>query len=383
MTVALADPLPVAIVGGGPAGMALALALHRQGIRCAIHDARSRRAGADDPRVLALSHGARQILEWLGAWRDIPHTPIATIHVSQAGHLGRTLLTAGEHAVPALGYVLAARDLIAALDRALEGAAVEYRENSRIDTARPGEDRVEFEGSAGAGAARLLAFAEGGIAGEEARRRDYGQHAVICRVTSREAHRNLAFERFTPAGPVALLPMGNAWALVLTCPDGDSARIAALPDAEFLALLQCRFGHRLRFEAAGPRAVFPLGLRYREAPVAARQVWVGNAAQTLHPVAGQGFNLALRDIWQLADSVGSAVRAAGDPGAPEVLAAYAGARRLDRRGAMGFTDVLVRVFGGGARWFGHARGAGLLALDLVPPARDFLARRMMFGARAW
>ncbi|MBL8489993.1 MAG: FAD-dependent monooxygenase, partial [Rhodocyclaceae bacterium] len=291
--------LPVAIVGGGPAGMALALALHRQGVRCEIHDARPRRSGLADRRVLALSQGARQILEWLDVWRAIPNTAIATIHVSQAGHLGRTLLKAEEERVPALGYVLAARDLIAALDRALEATPVAYRECSRVDAARPEEARVEFKGGAGTGAARLLVYAEGGITESAARRRDYGQHAVICRVLTREAHGNVAYERFTADGPVALLPMGDAWALVLACADEDAPRIAALGDREFLALLQARFGSRLRFEAAEPRSAYPLGLRYRESPVGCRQAWIGNAAQTLHPVAGQGFNLALRDLWQL------------------------------------------------------------------------------------
>ena len=375
--------VPVAIVGGGPAGLALALALNQRGIACEVHDAREKGAGLADRRVLALSHGARQILEWLGAWRAVPGTPIATIHVSQAGRLGRALLDADEQGVPALGYVIAARDLIAALEQALQATPVACYQHSRIDAARPDEGEIAFEGPSGVARARLLVFAEGGIATEEARRREYGQHAVICRVVSREPHRNRAFERFTPEGPVALLPMGDAWALVLTCRDADSARIAALADGEFLGYLQSRFGERLRFVAAEPRFVYPLGLRYRDRPIAPRQAWIGNAAQTLHPVAGQGFNLALRDIWQLAEAVGRAVGSGGDPGAPATLAAYAAARRLDRRGAMGFTDFLVRIFDGDNPLFGHARGAGLLALDLVPPARDFLARRMMYGARAW
>jgi 2-octaprenyl-6-methoxyphenol hydroxylase len=167
--------------------------------------------------------------------------------------------------------------------------------------------------------------------------------------------------------------------VVLTCAAGESARIAALTDAEFLATLQARFGSRVRFTAASPRFVFPLGLRYRKSVVAERQVWIGNAAQTLHPVAGQGFNLALRDIFALARALTDAT----DAGAPDLLAHYAATRQLDRRSTMTFTDTLVRLFSNNNFLLRHSRGAGLLALDLLPPARHFVARRMMFGARGW
>lgn len=360
---------PVTIVGGGPAGMALALALQRGGVASRIVDARPRGAAKGDARILALAHGSRLSLETLGVWRAIPHTPIASIHVSHAGGLGRTLMRAAEEQVPALGYVLAAGDLAAALDEAVAAAGIEYCDNT------PAPQECD---------ALLTVHAEGRI--EEAPgifARDYGQHAVICTARPAAPHGGMAWERFTPAGPVALLPLsrphGDDYAVVLTCAAADSERIAALGDAEFLALLQQRFGPRATLVSVSPRLAFPLGLRVRRNPVGPRAVWIGNAAQTLHPVAGQGFNLALRDIMELADTLTDAI----DPGDPALLARYAARRRVDRIGAIGFTDTLVRLFSTAFPPLLHLRGAGLLALDLLPPARSFLARRMMFGARGW
>ena len=358
--------LKVAIVGGGAAGMALALALKLHGIGAEIFEARARAAVRHDARVLALSDGARQILDWLGVWSGLAATPIATIHISQRGGFGRSRLRADELDLPALGWVVAAGDLIAALDTAVSAAGIAYREHTRVGDG----DTAGFA---------LTAFAEGMVDPAAGKRRDYGQHAVLCTVGVAEPHRNVAWERFTGEGPVALLPLGRDYAVVLTCADEILTEVMAQGDAGFLALLQQRFGARHRFTSAGPRTAYPLGLRYRQEMVGARQVWLGNAAQTLHPVAGQGFNLALRDIWELAQVLGAAT----DPGAPAVLAAYARGRQADRRGAIGFTDLLIDSFGSDFGPLRHARGAGLLALDLLPPLRSFVAKRMIFGARAW
>jgi 2-octaprenyl-6-methoxyphenol hydroxylase len=354
----------VTVVGGGPAGMAIALALHRNGVAAEIVDARQRGAAIADKRILALSHGARQILEWLGVWSAIPHTAIATIHISHQGGLGRSKLSAADEDVPALGYVLAAGDLAASLDAALAKTDIAFRENTRIET----QPDVP-----------LTIWAEGAVDDAAAIVRDYGQHAVICTATADEPHAGRAWERFTPEGPVAALPWGANYAVVMTCAAHEADAIAALDDAAFLAKLQARFGGRVRYTSVSERFVFPLGLRYRKSAVAARQVWIGNAAQTLHPVAGQGFNLALRDIFELARTLTDAT----DPGAPELLEHYDASRRLDRYGAMTFTDTLVHLFSNDNFLLRHSRGAGLLALDLLPPARHFVARRMMFGARGW
>jgi 2-octaprenyl-6-methoxyphenol hydroxylase len=357
---------PVAIVGGGPAGMALALALKLHGIEPEIFEARERAAVRRDPRVLALSDGARQILDWLGVWADLPATPIETIHISQRGGFGRTVLRATELEVKALGWVLPAADLIAALDAAVGAAGIAYREHVKVGAG----DTAHF---------KLTAFAEGAVDPAAGKLRDYGQHAVLCNVSVAAPHHNVAWERFTGEGPVALLPLGERYSVVLTCADAALDEIRTLDDEAFLALLQRRFGTRHRFTAVTPRVAYPLGLRYRRETTGERHVWLGNAAQTLHPVAGQGFNLALRDIWEFAQQAGAAT----DPGAPEVLAAYARGRQADRRGAIGFTDLLIDGFASDFALLRHARGAGLLALDLLPALRGFVAKRMIYGARAW
>ena len=355
----------VLIIGGGPAGMALALALHQRGVTARIVDARARGAAKNDARILALSHGSRLILENLGVWGSIPHTPITTIHVSHQGGLGRTRIRAEEENVPALGYVLAAGDLAGALDQALSTHTIVFDGNT---TAPAPSDHA------------LTVHAEGRIDDDGAiRTRDYGQHAVICTARAVAPHRGIAWERFTPTGPVALLPCGDAYAVVLTCPAATSDAIASCNDGEFLALLQARCGERVRLGAVGPRFVYPLGLRVRQQPVVGREVWIGNAAQTLHPVAGQGFNLALRDISELADTLTDAP----DPGDAQLLARYSAGRSIDRATTVGFTDGLVRLFSNNLAPLRHLRGAGLLALDMLPTARSFLARRMMFGARGW
>lgn len=375
----------VAIVGGGPAGMALALALKLHGVTAEVFEARERAAVLRDGRVLALSDGARQILGWLGVWSGLSATAIETIHISQRGGFGRSCLRAAELDLEALGWVLPASDLISALDAAVARAGIVYNENARVSRSeiRPaaaGHPAMDADpGVAGDTKFLLTAFAEGAVQDGTGTVRDYAQHAVVCTVSVAAPHRNVAWERFTREGPVALLPLGDRYAVVLTCADTTLAGVKALDDAAFLALLQQRFGTRHSFTSASPRMAYPLGLRYRRDPVAERQVWLGNAAQTLHPVAGQGFNLALRDIWELAQAVDGAT----DPGSPAVLAAYARGRRADRRGAIGFTDLLIDSFASDFPPLKLARGAGLLALDLLPALRAFVAKRMIYGARAW
>lgn len=360
----------VAIVGGGPAGMALALALRRHGVGAEIFEARDRESVRKDARVLALSHGSRQILEWLGAWPSVAGAPIAAIHVSHKGGLGRTRMRADDLGVAALGYVVPAADLIATLDEELRRQDIAYRESVKVS---PGGT---VPGHA------LTAWAEGVVDPAAATTRDYGQHAVLCNATIAGRHGDIAYERFTGEGPLALLPLGDSgreFAVVLTVESAQLDAVRALDDAAFIEILRRRFGDRHRFIAVTPRVAYPLGLRWRQQPVGERQVWLGNAAQTLHPVAGQGFNLALRDIWELAQAIGQCA----DPGDAAMLAAYARGRQADRRGAIGFTNLLIDAFASDFAPLRHARGAGLLALDLLPPLRNFVARRMMFGARVW
>lgn len=373
----------LAIVGAGPVGMTLALALKDAGLDIVLVDARPRGAARQDPRVLALSHGTRLTLERLGIWPHLQATPIETIHVSHQGGLGRSLLQAAEYGLPALGYVAAAGDLATALDDALATAGIPVRDNANVSGLAAGAEDVLISLADGSHlSARLAACAEGAIQGtdDDLVERDYGQHAVISIATPAEAHGQRAWERFTPQGPLAVLPCGSGCAIVHTAAPGEADALMALDDEAYLARLQAHFGTRLRFASVGPRNRYPLLLRYRPNPVGQRTVWLGNAAQTLHPVAGQGYNLALRDVWSCAQTL---LRAGGDPGAADTLAAYARARQLDRQGTIRFTDGLVRLFSTPAPALKHLRGAGLFALDLLPPARHFVAKRMMFGARAW
>lgn len=374
------------IVGAGPVGLALALALKDAGLSVVLADARPAAAVAADARILALAYGSRLTLERLGVWQGLAVTPIETIHVSHEGGFGRTLLRAAEHDLPALGYVTAAGALTAALRREVDAAGIRVLDETEVTTLAPGDQAVlvHLDGTNAPAtlSARLIACAEGGMrAGDpDVVERDYGQHALIGTVAVAGGHRGTAFERFTADGPIALLPCGRDYALVHVVPPERADALLALDDDAYLAQLQAHLGSRAHLTAVGPRLRYPLLLRYRVQPVGARMVWLGNAAQTLHPVAGQGFNLALRDVWTLARIL---IERGGDPGDAATLAAYAAARGLDRFGAIRFTDALVRIFSTDFPPLRHARGAGLFALDLFPPLRRFVARRMMFGARAW
>lgn len=373
----------VLIVGGGPVGAALALALRGAGLALGQLEARAPRAAADS-RPIALSHGSRLVLERLGVWEALAGavTPIQRIHVSQRGGFGRVGLDARQARLPALGYVLDYGQLAEALTRALDAGGGAHVIRATASALEPGEDAavVRFA-AAGHASAKLLAVADGGaLPLAHVRTRDYGQAAVTARVTCSASHQNVAYERFTPDGPLALLPMGEALALVWATTPEHAQQLCKLTDAGFLDRLQESFGNRLgSFRTASGRAWFPLALRVAARIAETRTVVVGNAAQTLHPVAGQGLNLGLRDAWELA-----ALLRGCDPariGGPELIRSYAARRRLDRGGGIFFTDTLVRLFSNDLATLRLARGLGLAALGAFPPARDFVVRRMIFGAR--
>lgn len=380
----------VLIVGAGPVGAVCALALQQQGIRAHVLEAQPEDARADT-RTLALSHGARLILERLGVWDTLEDvTPIRRIHISQRGALGVARLSAEEASVPALGYVLPYALLTAALKRALADAGVAVEYGVAVARIESGADMATLHAADGSThAAPLVVVADGGRGGhgKEAHaapaprfERDYDQTAVVCEVRTELPHANQAYERFTPEGPAALLPKGDRYALVWTARQEEAERIAQLADDEFLAALYRHFGGRQGlFLSASPRKTFPLKLAYSGSEAADRVVRIGNAAQTLHPVAGQGFNIGLRDAWELASLCGDTP--AGEIGSAAMLRAYARGRRVDVLGGVGFTDFLVRVFSNDIAPLRHARGLGLLALEVLPPLKSFVARRMIFGAR--
>jgi 2-octaprenyl-6-methoxyphenol hydroxylase len=384
----MAEQHGIVIVGGGPIGCAAAAALRCAGLDCLVLEARAADAQLSDARTLALSYGSRLILERLGAWQALPVvTPITSIHVSQRRALGRTLLQADEVGLEALGYVVRFSAAHRALLGVVQGSGGEIRNGARVTTIETAPDGVAISGACDGAEfalrARLVIVADGGVAlaeklGARFTTRDYHQSAVVGLVRSSLPHGNRAFERFTPRGPIALLPCEEEFALVWTCPPGAVSALLALSDREFLARIQSDFGHRAgQFLAVRSKAAFPLTLRYTRQSVAQRVALLGNSAQMLHPIAGQGFNLGLRDAWDLAQLI---VEHAADPGHGAVLARYRAARLPDRVGGIGFTDLLTRIFSNDLPLLASARGIALGLIDVMPPAKRFLMRRMIFGA---
>jgi len=343
--------IDVLVRGAGPVGCALALALKDSNLRIRILEKQSAPSGF---RPITLSYASRLILERLGVWSDLAVTPIETILVSQAGGFGRTQMDAADAGVPHLGYVLDYSALAAAL-RAKAAPLLTGEETTASCT-------VHAEGVA-----------------RDAEETRYSQDAVVALVKSEPAARAAAFERFTPEGPLALLPLAGRYAVVWSASPQRAQQLADMPPDAFLAALAAaagrRPGHPLAVEA---RAVHPLALRVRPARVAPRAVYIGNAAQTLHPVAGQGLNLGLRDAWELAQMW----QDAQDPGDAALLARYAARRRLDAAATIRVTDWMAKGFTGTSRLSRAARGVALTALDVLPGPRRFFARRMIYGPSA-
>jgi len=377
----------VLVIGGGPVGAALALALREAALAVGLLEARRSRAARSDPRPIALSYGSRLILERLGIWESLqPLTPIMRIHVSQRGGFGRVELDAAEARLPALGYVVDYARLAETLAHGLERAPCDYLSGVTVSGVSAEGDVASVEckrdESIRRATARLVAVADGGALADatRVRTRDYRQAAVTARVSSSVPHRNVAYERFTPEGPLALLPSGDALALIWTMTPGHAQALCAVPESEFLQRLQAAFGGRLgRLSGVGGRAWFPLALRIASRAGAPRVVAVGNAAQTLHPVAGQGLNLGLRDAWELAAAIEGCERE--KIGGAAMLDSYRARRQLDRGGGIWFTDMLARLFSNDIAPLRFVRGLALEALGAAPPAKDFVVRRMTFGAR--
>ncbi|WP_250491782.1 UbiH/UbiF/VisC/COQ6 family ubiquinone biosynthesis hydroxylase [Caballeronia sp. GAWG1-1] len=385
----------IAIVGAGPVGLALAGWLARrsatQRLSIALIDARTPEAAASDPRSLALSHGSRVMLQPLGFPADA--TPIRRIHVSQRGHFGRTLIEHDEHELPELGYVVRYGSLVSALASGVRATNVDWlTETSALPPLQDDEGvTLPLKGSAGERTirVRVLVNAEGGLyqqtSGESAvsnerHARDYGQTAIVGTVSVSEPQANVAWERFTREGPIALLPCGGArhadYSLVWCGSPDEAARRMQLDDSAFLAELGDAFGTRMgRFTRIASRAAFPLGLTALHALVDRRTVAIGNAAQTLHPVAGQGLNLGLRDARALSDALSA------DGARPLALLRFAQRRALDRRLTIGATDTLARIFTVDFAPLAAMRGLALTALEFLPPLKTALARQMMFGQR--
>ena len=375
--------LDVAIVGAGPVGAALAALSASAGLSLALFEARP--SPSHDSRTLALSHASREKLEEAGAWPADRATPIASIHISQRGGPGRTLLEASEQRLPALGYTVSFAVLEGALRARLDANAIPVHFGEVCTGIELAPDAATLRFASGRSArARLLVLADGGanasrIPGIAIAEKDYGQQAVVGAVDADRPHGNRAYERFTPDGPMALLPAGDRYALVWTASPAEAGRLLALDEPGFLAELQARFGDRAgRFTRISARASFALRLRSVNTPIALRTAIIGNAAQSLHPIAGQGLNLGLRDAAQLAAVIAATPRERLGDGA--MLSDYRDSRRRDAARGVVFTDFLVSAFADSRRLPTWGRGLALAALDLLPPARRLLAERMIHGA---
>ena len=382
----------VVIVGAGPVGATLALALAGGDLDVISLDARAKDTPASGDRSLALSHGARLIFDRLGVWSAVAGTAgavtaITAIDVSQRGGFGAARLDAQEHGVPALGYVVSYRALQAALDAALARARILVDHGVtvvKVD-ATPGYARIrgEREGAACAWTARLAAVADGGgdiVAGTVRHRHDYHQLALVAKLWRDEPHHGIAYERFTPEGPMALLPEGDHYGLVWTTTPAQGKALAAMPDSEFLAALATRFGARAGgFRKSEDRRTFPLSLEFAGTVVGSRTVLLGNAAQALHPVAGQGFNLGVRDAYELAQVLHDTPR--DRLGATGSLSTYARRRLADRWSGIALTHGLLGVFGSDAALLRWPRGLALTLLDSLPPLKRIFTRAMLYGLR--
>ncbi|MGH8414541.1 MAG: 2-octaprenyl-6-methoxyphenyl hydroxylase [Gammaproteobacteria bacterium] len=380
------------IAGGGMVGASLAAALAPLPLKVAVVEAvpfGSRGQPSYDERITALSWGSRRIFEGIGLWPLIEPgaVPIQHVHVSERGHLGMTHLRAQEMGVDALGYVVPNRIIGVALNQFLpKQKNITLIAPATMTGVQTQTDHMMVRLDAGGNQTiktRLLVAADGAHSkirdtlGIAARVRDYGQSAVICNVSVERPQPQIAFERFTNDGPLALLPMGGErYALIRTVPSAQLETALKMSDAEFLDSAAEGFSGRFgRFLKAGKRQAYPLSQVRAQAQLHGRTVVVGNAAHSLHPIAAQGFNLSLRDVATLADTLAGIAANGGDAGDERALAAYVQARRRDQTGTALFTDFLTRVFTNPLVSIGLARNAGLLALELFPPARRHLTRR--------
>ena len=379
----------VVIVGAGLIGAAVALALQGSDFSVLVLEARPAADIGTDARTLAMSYGSRLILERLGIWQQIePVTPIESIHVSQRGGFGRTMLSVGDTDLPALGYVVPHARLQLTFGKALASSSATLCTGAEVRDMQRNAHAVtigcRIDNAPQSIAARLLIIADGGasaaLRGEHlVHARQYAQDAVVGLVQSSLPHGRRAFERFTPDGPIALLPFEERYALVWTTTPAEADRLLTLAPATFLEQLQRHFGDRAgRFTSIEARARFPLTLRYASNPVSSRTVMLGNAAQALHPIAGQGFNLGMRDAWELSETL--LAHGTSDPGRDACLNQYRKRRRPDRLRGIALTHSLVKIFSNDSGLLRAGRGAALSLLELAPPAKRAFMQRMIFGA---
>ena len=387
--------MSVLIVGGGMTGATLALAISRlTGGALPVHlieaqDPHSSRHPGFDDRAIALAAGTCQQLARIGIWQTLAKraTPIQRVHVSDRGHAGFVNLAAADYGLSALGQVVELHDVGQRLFSLLREApgvtlhcpakveAVSRREES-VSLTLEGGEIINGKLLVAADGSRSSLGAHCGISWQQ---QPYEQIAIIANVSTALPHEGRAFERFTEHGPLAMLPMSDGRCSLVWCHPQDKAEeVKAWSDERFCTELQKAFGWRLgRITHAGQRAVYPLSLTTASQSISHRLALVGNAAQTLHPIAGQGFNLGLRDVMSLAESLAQAWGEQKDCGAYSVLSHYQKRRQADKEATIGVTDGLVHLFAN--RWapLVAGRNLGLMAMELFIPARDVLAQRTL------
>ena len=396
----------IAIIGAGPVGIALALWLLRDSPwQITLIDARMPDAPIQDSRTLAISQGSRILLENVSAWPK-QATPIQTIHVSQQGTFGRTLIRHSDYGYEALGYVVPYRTLLQTLETTLlerqaKTSAFAWWKGShvtQVDQISNDHLSLEIAGQhACALHAKMVVHAEGNSYQQpvhaqyqgrkipstiqKTQQRDYQQTALISTVTFTAPYPFWAWERFTSEGPLALLPLTEShdcktFSLVWVGSPETTEQRLNWPNSIFLENLSQAFGKRMgTFQTVEQRQLYPLSLYLAPTQVQGLRVAIGNAAQTLHPVAGQGFNLGLRDAWCLAEAL-------HDQLDTQALTHFKQARLKDRQRTVMITDLLPRIFSTTHQPLKSLLGAALTTLDLVAPLRHQLVKQMMFGYRA-
>lgn len=386
------DSVDIAIVGAGFVGTPIARVLSKQGWSVALLDAgnkesHTRQKPLEDlvQRCTALSLGTRQWLEAHDLWAGITHDacPINQVHVSHKGYFGSTRLKAAEMDIDAVGYVVNNNMLNAAFLHSLDASAVKYVPDARVSRVSFESSGVTIEYAAQRMHAKLLIAADGvssivrDCAGIDKRQTNYEQLAALTTIRLAGEHKNIAYERFTESGPLALLPRPGPYMSVVDCMETQERdRVSGMSDSYYLDRLQQRFGFRLgQFEAVGPRVITPLVKIEANRQVSERVVLLGNAMRLLHPVGGQGYNLAMRDVAELSRLLKSHL--GDDPGAAQLLDAFETRRLPDQQQVVRFTDVLARSFRGKARLPAHIRAFGLVSLDTLSPLRRQFARRTM------
>ncbi|MCU7851274.1 MAG: 2-octaprenyl-6-methoxyphenyl hydroxylase [Candidatus Thiodiazotropha sp. (ex Monitilora ramsayi)] len=383
------------IIGGGMVGASLARAVSGQGLRIGIVEAFSLASNVQpsfDDRVIALSWGSRKILQAIGVWSEMEKSaePIHRIHISDRGHFGFTHLDRHEEGVEALGYVATARAMGEVLQKNLADLPdVEFICPAKLQHFTVNGDRVDVSLAVDGGIqeinSKLLVAADGGdsqvrtMLSIPLKEQAYGQTAIIANLTTAKPHEGMAYERFTDSGPLAMLPMTEGRvSMVWTARDDQVDGLMSLSDQAFLDHLQNRFGYRLgRMESIGKRVSYPLRLRQATDQISNRVALIGNAAHTIHPVTGQGFNLGLRDVAVLADLLSDAAVSKQDPGDSSLLERYAKWRQRDQQAVALITDSLARLFANPLGPLRIARNIGLLGLDSVPSLKHLVAKQFM------